>query len=77
MATERRAGRNDEDPYSFEQRDGGTGRALSHFCQSWLTGGADFLVGSTRALAEALDDLREVYCKPRNDHDRPEKAPIE
>ena len=69
MPTERGYSRNDDDSRSFERRYGGVGREVSHFCQAWMTAGANALVESTRAMADALEDLNGVFCKPEKNRD--------
>jgi hypothetical protein len=82
MATERRPGLSDEDYRTDDYRTvdeqyGSPGRALSRLCQTWVSAGTDFLVGSTRAVADALEDLSDVYCNSRRDQGPDGRPPRE
>jgi len=48
----------DRGAWRYEQ----TGLALSQLCQAWLRAGGNFAVSTTRAVADALEDLTDAYC---------------
>jgi hypothetical protein len=47
-----------------------TSRAFSLLFQAWLHMGSQVIVGSTRVLADTLQDLNDLYCDPRGSVDR-------
>ena len=42
-----------------------TSRACSLLFQAWMQMGSEMVVGSTRVVADTLQDLNELYCDPR------------
>lgn len=42
-----------------------TSKAISLLVQSWMHLGSQMIVGSTRIVADTLQDLNELYCNPR------------
>ena len=46
-----------------------TSRACSLLFQAWMQTGSEAIVGSTRILANTLEDLNDLYCNPRGEKD--------
>ena len=46
-----------------------TSRAFSLLCQAWIQMGSEFAVGTTRVMADTLEDLSDLYCAPKGDVD--------
>jgi len=42
-----------------------TSRACSLLFQAWMQMGSEVVVGSTRIVADTLQDLNDLYCDPR------------
>lgn len=42
-----------------------TSQAFSLLFQSWMHMGSQIAVGSTRIVADTLEDLNDLYCNPR------------
>jgi hypothetical protein len=53
-----------------------TSRVFSLLIQSWMHMGSQIVVGSTRIMADTLEDLNDLYCNPRNglDNRRPRQG---
>lgn len=46
-----------------------TSKAISLLVQSWMHMGTQAIVGSTRIVADTLQDLNDLYCNPRGGAD--------
>jgi len=44
---------------------GRTSRACSLLFQAWMQMGSEIVVGSSRVVADTLQDLNDLYCDPR------------
>ena len=60
----------DEVLRSVEQQTQRTSRACSLLFQAWMQTGSEAIVGSTRIMADTLQDLNDLYCNPRGGKDR-------
>lgn len=60
-----------EETLRFVDRQGErTSRAFSLLCQSWIQMTSEIVVGTSRVLANTLEDMSDLYCDPKGGSDK-------
>lgn len=65
MARNQRVNSRDETLRAVERQTERTSHACSLLFQAWMQMGSELVVGSSRVVADTMQDLNDLYCDPR------------